>query len=54
MSTCMVTAIAMSNRKLITKEMMNGYPQGKEKLKQSVHHDLENLVENLCFGESIC
>ena len=46
----MVTAIVMSSRKL-TKEMN---PQGKEKLKKSVHDDYENFIENLRFGESIC
>ena len=43
-----------THKRKLTKERMNGYPKGKEKLKKSVHNDLENLVENLRFGESTC
>ena len=45
----MVTKISMMREKLITKEMMEAFPKGKERIQQSIHDDLDNFFEKLQF-----
>ena len=47
----MVTMIYMSRSKLITKERMENYCNGKEYEKESVNDDLEKLFENIQLGK---
>ena len=47
----MVTKIAMGRSRLITREKMDNYCNGKEEKKLSVNDDLETMFENIRFGK---
>ena len=53
MQSVMVTFLTMRRHRLITKEQMEAYPEGREKLKQSVSDDLDDFVWKLRLGETI-
>ena len=47
----MVTCIYLDRNELITKEKMESFCKGEERLKDSVNDDLESLFENIRFGK---
>ena len=48
----MATVMTMCRHDLITKEMMEAYPKGKESIQHSVHDDLDYFVEKLQYERS--
>ena len=49
LKSAMVTKISMMRQELITKEMMEAFPKGEERIKQSIHDDLDIFFERLQF-----
>ena len=49
----MMTFFMMRRGYLITKEKMEGFPEGRENLKQSVYDDLDDFVEKVRLGKTI-